>query len=389
MVALMTSQGRILYDVPCRVCGDNSSGKHYGIFACDGCAGFFKRSIRRKRLYACKSRHPGRCHVDKAHRNQCRACRLAKCVSSGMNKDAVQHERGPRTSTLRRQMELFFKDSPTQPQELQPSRAPPLLQLPLLAQNLLPPPQPVPLYTAYQPNLHLMSPPTMQFQDYIRQSPVPSIYGQNDLGELCESAAKLLFTNIKWVKNVPAFAALSEPDRIILLEESWKDLFVIGSAQFLYPMNLAILYANNPSIDFLNLKIYHQAIEDLRKLQPDSHEYACLRATALFKTTIDGAGISHGMENRRLQDLQAIATLQENTRLVHCEVSRVFFSQYVARHYPMDIGRAERLQQLLQIIHLVKGSTIIELFFRSTIGDITLERIICDMYKGNLEEEKL
>ena len=34
--------GRILFDVKCAVCDDNSSGKHYGIFACDGCAGFFK-----------------------------------------------------------------------------------------------------------------------------------------------------------------------------------------------------------------------------------------------------------------------------------------------------------------------------------------------------------
>lgn len=120
--------GRIL-DIPCKVCGDFSSGKHYNIFACDGCAGFFKRSIRRNRQYTCKSREA--CLIDKTHRNQCRACRLQRCKDAGMNKDgkayikkrrywkyqsffcliaAVQHERGPRNSTIRRAMTSFIEE---------------------------------------------------------------------------------------------------------------------------------------------------------------------------------------------------------------------------------------------------------------------------------------
>ncbi|XP_017771701.1 PREDICTED: nuclear receptor subfamily 2 group E member 1-like [Nicrophorus vespilloides] len=95
----LSTSDRIL-DITCKVCGDFSSRKHYNIYACDGCAGFYKRTIRRNRLYICKAKDLKCCIIDKTRKNQCRACRMMKCKKVGMNIDAIQHERDPRNLPL-------------------------------------------------------------------------------------------------------------------------------------------------------------------------------------------------------------------------------------------------------------------------------------------------
>jgi hypothetical protein len=75
----------------CAVCGDRATGKHYGANSCDGCKGFFRRSVRKNHMYTCRFKKS--CVVDKDKRNQCRYCRLKKCFKAGMRKEAVQNER--------------------------------------------------------------------------------------------------------------------------------------------------------------------------------------------------------------------------------------------------------------------------------------------------------
>lgn len=71
----------------CAICGDRATGKHYGASSCDGCKGFFRRSVRKNHVYTCRFRR--NCVVDKDKRNQCRYCRLRKCFRAGMKKEGT------------------------------------------------------------------------------------------------------------------------------------------------------------------------------------------------------------------------------------------------------------------------------------------------------------
>uniref|UniRef100_A0A674NGI7 Thyroid hormone receptor beta n=1 Tax=Takifugu rubripes TaxID=31033 RepID=A0A674NGI7_TAKRU len=76
-------------DEICVVCGDKATGYHYRCITCEGCKGFFRRTIQKNLnpTYACK--YEGKCVIDKVTRNQCQECRFKKCIAVGMATDLV------------------------------------------------------------------------------------------------------------------------------------------------------------------------------------------------------------------------------------------------------------------------------------------------------------
>ncbi|KAM3725709.1 Nuclear hormone receptor [Dirofilaria immitis] len=75
----------------CAVCGDGHAKLHYGILACYGCKGFFRRTLIGKYRYIC--RFGNNCIVDKYQRNSCRYCRFQRCLEVGMDPKAVRPDR--------------------------------------------------------------------------------------------------------------------------------------------------------------------------------------------------------------------------------------------------------------------------------------------------------
>lgn len=69
----------------CGVCGDRATGFHFNAMTCEGCKGFFRRSMKRKALFTCP--FSGDCRITKDNRRHCQACRLKRCVDIGMMKE--------------------------------------------------------------------------------------------------------------------------------------------------------------------------------------------------------------------------------------------------------------------------------------------------------------
>ncbi|XP_069124454.1 nuclear receptor subfamily 1 group D member 2-like isoform X1 [Argopecten irradians] len=99
-------------NLKCLVCGDRSSGIHYGVLACEGCKGFFRRALQdigdpaRKRCYYNKN-----CEITVLTRNRCQYCRLQKCLALGMSRSAAKLGRRSRKM---REMIRSMEDTQTE-----------------------------------------------------------------------------------------------------------------------------------------------------------------------------------------------------------------------------------------------------------------------------------
>lgn len=296
-----------------------------------------------------------------------------------MNKDAVQHERGPRNSTLRRQMALY-KDGMTSTNEVTPFQPDLILRSLSMRPPLIPP---------YVSDLS-------RTQQYIDATPYPPTINSSPnslttsvetiVESICETAAQLLFINIRWLRVRCEMQNFSMDDQLLLLKESWSDLFIIGVCQNLFrfshnPLlcsyelfnNKRMINTKQSAAITAEISQFQAILFKLTNMNVDEKEYDYLRAIVLFKhRQQSNSGSTCSTNDKTFQDNNKIINLYDDT--LHTLLNYINLSK------PTQNNRFSDLLVVLQELKTVSCATIEEMFFKRTIGHVTIVKVMSDMY---------
>lgn len=248
----------------CAVCGDTAACQHYGVRTCEGCKGFFKRTVQKGSKYVCLADKA--CPVDKRRRNRCQFCRFQKCLAVGMVKEVV------RTDSLKgRRGRLPSK--PKSPQESPPS-------------------PPVSLITALV-RAHVDTTPdlaNLDYSQYLDPTPIEPAISE---AEKIQQFYNLLTTSVDVIKHfaekIPGFGELSREDQDLLFQSASLELFVLRLAYRIRPDDTKLTFCNGVVLDKQQCQRsfgdWLHAILDfcnsLHQMEIDISAFACLCALTL------------------------------------------------------------------------------------------------------------
>lgn len=312
----------------CAICGDRASGKHYGVYSCEGCKGFFKRTVRKDLTYAC--RDDRNCMIDKRQRNRCQYCRYMKCLAMGMKREAVQEERQRNKEKGEGEVESTSPANADMPVEK------------ILEAEL-----------AVEP----------QTDTYIDAQ-------KDAVTNICQAADKQLFTLVEWAKRIPHFTELPLDDQVILLRAGWNELLIAAFSHRSISVKDGILLAtglhvhrssaHQAGVGTIFDRVLTELVAKMREMKMDKTELGCLRAIVLFNP--DAKGLTTVQEVEQLRE-KVYATLEE----------------YCKSRYPDEPGRFAKLLLRLPALRSIGLKCLEHLFFFKLIGDTPIDTFLMEM----------
>uniref|UniRef100_A0A8D8MFR8 Ecdysone receptor n=2 Tax=Cacopsylla melanoneura TaxID=428564 RepID=A0A8D8MFR8_9HEMI len=283
----------------CLVCGDRASGYHYNALTCEGCKGFFRRSITKNAVYQCK--YGNSCEIDMYMRRKCQECRLKKCLSVGMRpecvvpeyqcavkrkeKKAQKDKNKPNSTTTEPSPEMVKTESNSQPSSDGASSR----------------------VTSQQSGIKPVSPEQEElihrlvyFQneyEHPSEEDIKKIIGDTpntpdrEFRHITEFTILTVQLIVEFAKRLPGFDKLVREDQISLLKACSSEVMMLRMARRYDAPSDSILFANNQPYtrDSYKSADMGETVDDLLKfcrlmfgMKVDNAEYALLTAIVIF-----------------------------------------------------------------------------------------------------------
>ncbi|XP_046371013.1 ecdysone receptor-like isoform X1 [Haliotis rufescens] len=324
--------GKSIEEELCRICGDRASGYHYNALSCEGCKGFFRRSITRGATYTCK--YGGNCEMDMWMRRKCQCCRLRRCKEVGMKEECLLSEEQCKARDARRKAKSrvpqipkkaespdgnsFSPDSESRYQEFKPD----INIMPgtaILIDNPL---------TKIGNEQRLLIEKLCRLQDKFEFPDERDITkatiiepGQkeatpdNMMGEMVQMTVLITHLIVEFAKCLPGFTSLDKEDQIVLLKAASCECMAIRAARCYDSETKAIIFANGLPCTLENMKatglgryaeLMYEFCDNMAMLKTDNAEYALITAIAIFS---ERPGLK---EKQKVEEIQShyVETLQ-------------------------------------------------------------------------------
>ncbi|NP_001290305.1 estrogen receptor [Larimichthys crocea] len=272
----------------CAVCSDYASGYHYGVWSCEGCKAFFKRSIQGHNDYMCPATN--QCTIDRNRRKSCQACRPRKCYEVGMMKGGVRKDRGRVLRRDKRRTGTSDKASKD-------------------LEHRIAPPQDRRKHTSSiagggggKSSMIGMSPDQVLL--LLQGAEPPVLCSRQKLSRpytevtmmtlLTSMADKELVHMIAWAKKLPGFLQLSLHDQVQLLESSWLEVLMIGliwrsihcPGKLIFAQDLILDRSEGDCVEGM-AEIFDMLLATtsrFRMLKLKTEEFVCLKAIILLNS---------------------------------------------------------------------------------------------------------
>nr|WCS71182.1 ultraspiracle/retinoid x receptor-1 [Pardosa pseudoannulata] len=304
----------------CSICGDRASGKHYGVYSCEGCKGFFKRTVRKDLTYAC--REDRNCVIDKRQRNRCQYCRYQKCLSMGMKREAVQEERQRNRDKSENEVESTSN-----------------IQGDISVDRIL------------------------EAEIWMDAKKEPDL-------SMCQVADQQSYRLVEWAKHIPHFNDLPLEDRTILLKSGWNELLIASFCHKSISLKDGIMLASghvvhrnsahSAGVGSIYDRLLTELVIKMREMKMDKTELGCLKAIVLFNP-----------EAKNLKATQEVTNLRDKVYTA--------LEEYCKQMYPTQNGRFPKLLLRLPALRSIGLKCLEHLFFFKLIGNTPIDHFLITM----------